>query len=353
MTLPVLHDPLGQEPQPPKTTLTQAAVYATCAVGGVFLLGLGLGHWALLAPAGVIAVLAGERLVQWAWRREGLPSRMDLVFFAMTLCGMTTCFYLLSIILFAAEWKGGQPFGWAGVINDAPPAVTAWPLWFAGQIGLLVGFAYPRWRYRSVIHLVLLGTLVLICAWYACSSFVLELYSGTHMSTFLRRLKHATILAAIPGMPCIGYLLWMVHVYRRRQYDRTPWLFCIGWLLAVVVSVVSRILIAIQHYRALPDEPQECFVATAASRGHRHVVGPRRRDAAGRLETRQLRTLRGFEQDLQAACPHLHRRLRAGYNVLGPWLAGKIDTPLRADVMHLALWPLAVLVRRARPTARR
>jgi hypothetical protein len=300
----------------------------------------------LLAPAGVAAVLAGERLVLWAWRREGLPSQFDLALFAMTLCGMTTCFYLLSVVFFAAEWKGGQPFGWVGVINDAEPAVTAWPLWFAGQIGLLLGFAYPRWRCRSMMHMVLLVTLTAICAWYAGWSFVLELYSDTSMSTFLRRLKHASMLAAIPGLPCIGYLLWIVHVYRRRQYDRTPWLFCIGWLLAVLISIVSRILIAMQYYRSLPDEaPPDCFVATAASRGHRRVVGPRRPASDGRPETRQLHTLRRFEQDLRATCPHLHARLRDGYNVLGPWLAAGVNTPLRADVMHIALLPLAVLAR--------
>lgn len=158
------HDPLSQAPQPRKETARQAAIYMVCAVGGVMLLALGLGHWTLLAPAGVVAVLAGERLVLWAWRREGQPSQLELALLAMTLCGMTTCFYLLSVVLFAAEWKGDSPLGWVGVINDAEPAVTAWPLWFAGQLGLLLGFAYPRWRYRSVMHLVLLGTLVLICA---------------------------------------------------------------------------------------------------------------------------------------------------------------------------------------------
>ena len=84
-----------------------------------------------------------------------------------------------------------------------------------------------------------------------------------------------------------------------------------------------------------PTQPDYCFVATAASRS--------RRSAATRH--RQLRTLRAFESWLRARRPRAHRTIRRHYNVVGPALARRINTPRRADVAHRALSPAERLAR--------
>jgi len=105
---------------------------------------------------------------------------------------------------------------------------------------------------------------------------------------------------------------------------------------------------AIERYAELPPPPEgDCYVATAASRGHARFVGARELAVRGgvRRVTEQLLTLKAGELTLKAAAPELHRALRRAYDRVGPPVARRITTPWRADLAYLTLVPFAVTTR--------
>lgn len=111
---------------------------------------------------------------------------------------------------------------------------------------------------------------------------------------------------------------------------------------AFPVWVLLSIHRGLADYAALPPSEGDCFVATAASRGHRALMG----DGAGSL-TRQLRAFKAGELALAAARPGWHRALRRVYDRCGPMAARRLSGPWRADLAYLLLAPAAALVRLA------
>lgn len=107
-------------------------------------------------------------------------------------------------------------------------------------------------------------------------------------------------------------------------------------------------------YDALPDQPPTCFVVTAASRGHRRIVGPMwlvTRHDETRAANRQLLTFWQLEAVWNSRAPRSHAIFRRLYNRLGPIIARRINSPWLADFVFLVLKPLEMLavitVRRA------
>lgn len=98
-----------------------------------------------------------------------------------------------------------------------------------------------------------------------------------------------------------------------------------------------------QVYESLPNQPPTgCFVVTAASRGHRKVVGPFfeiRRCGQSRQANQQLITLWLFENRWREKFPRSHQNFRRIYNRLGPMLAARIRSPWLADVAFVVLKP--------------
>ena len=119
---------------------------------------------------------------------------------------------------------------------------------------------------------------------------------------------------------------------------------------AVAANLTGALLYSHQLYEALPEETQGCFVVTAASRGHRVVVGPLEvveRHGRRRLANRQLRTFWAFEDRWARRSPASHRAMRRLYGRVGPALARQMRHPLVADLVFVALKPLAWGAQRA------
>lgn len=104
-------------------------------------------------------------------------------------------------------------------------------------------------------------------------------------------------------------------------------------------------------FQALPaTQPEECFVVTAAGRGHHSLVGPffeLERGGVRRRANGQLRAFWRFEAQWQAASPRTHRAFRKFYGRLGPVIAARVTSAWRADLLFLALKPLEYLARAA------
>lgn len=114
------------------------------------------------------------------------------------------------------------------------------------------------------------------------------------------------------------------------------------WSGLGVTAVTLAVLRMNERWAALPEIPHDdCFVATAAARGHPRVVGSvpvRLADGRVLLVTRQLRALKAFELALAALLPHAHRALRLVYDRVGPPVAARLG-PTTATLAWVALLP--------------
>ena len=104
---------------------------------------------------------------------------------------------------------------------------------------------------------------------------------------------------------------------------------------------------ATKAYEKLPDQPPDCFVATAAAEAPCWLTGGQVSRCASGVSfpvTPQLQRLKLGELALWAAAPQLHRRCRTIYDRLGPRLARHLRSPWCAALAWIALEPPSRLV---------
>jgi hypothetical protein len=115
------------------------------------------------------------------------------------------------------------------------------------------------------------------------------------------------------------------------------------WLSAYVAAWRFDILKMYELYAALPPQPPpDCYIATAAARGHPRLVrswAVKRADGKLLRVNTQLQILKCAELALAATCPNVHKPLRKLYDVVGKSLARKIQNPFLADLAYLFLKP--------------
>ena len=109
-------------------------------------------------------------------------------------------------------------------------------------------------------------------------------------------------------------------------------------------------MLSLEEYARLPlEQPTtNCYIATAASRGHTWFVGSRtiRLEDGRRWQVnRQLVVLKTGEIALRVLTPRLHSWLRVVYDRIGPVLARRLGHPILADLAYLALKPIEWLTR--------
>lgn len=129
-----------------------------------------------------------------------------------------------------------------------------------------------------------------------------------------------------------GLVVWQTEPTSGQS---TRWaLVAVACGLLIVLNALAWLptrLLAARAYARLPtQQPEYCFVATAA----------RRSAWSERTNHRQLRTLRAFESLLATRVPTGHKVLRQIYNDTGPCLASGIGSPQVAAVAWLALKPV-------------
>jgi hypothetical protein len=121
------------------------------------------------------------------------------------------------------------------------------------------------------------------------------------------------------------------------------------WLAGYIVAWSLSILKMFEVYEALPTSPPDCYIATAAARGHLNLVG----SYTTHLPTgafcinRQLQTLKCAELALLALTPGIHRLLRKLYDTLGRPASHLIAHPVLADLAYLSLKPFEWITRLA------
>jgi hypothetical protein len=151
------------------------------------------------------------------------------------------------------------------------------------------------------------------------------------------------ILAPCFCITCMGLTAFkLLKTYETNPL--LPWIHSFGWLTwlgGMMAAWQLSILEMFKIYAGLPPQPPDCYIATAAARGHRQVVRSQLVVVqSGQMWVNpQLQILKCAELTLMALTPRLHHLLRALYDVVGYALAKRLTNPFLADLAYLTLKP--------------
>ena len=187
---------------------------------------------------------------------------------------------------------------------------------------------------------VMLVTLLICAAWYT--------YASLFFNRALIGQMTSRLVFAIPlGFACLNYLLFLLLIVRRKRLRPVSLKFVGVWLSSIGATLLANYYLAKQAYEQLPKYRPgngECFIVSAAAKGHPGIVRSRPHPVTGRPVNRQLSVFRTFEFMLQRDFPHCHHCLRCCYNIVGPRIARRIRYRWQADVVYMLLKPCEVLV---------
>jgi hypothetical protein len=137
-------------------------------------------------------------------------------------------------------------------------------------------------------------------------------------------------------------MLWLLKKYEVK-FTIFRGLGLLVWLASYVYALRFNILKMYELYAALPPQPPDCYIATAAARGHPSIVCSSvvELKSGKHLQiNQQLQRLKCFELALMVLSPSLHGLVRRVYDVVGKRLAARIRNPYLADIAYLFLVPV-------------
>lgn len=135
---------------------------------------------------------------------------------------------------------------------------------------------------------------------------------------------------------------WLLK-YHETKLTLARGLGIFAWVSAYAFALRFNILKMFELYNALPTEPPNCYIATAAANGHPRIVRSqevRLTNGKTMRVNRQLQKLKAVEIVLMGVSGTGHRMMRRLYDVIGKRLAERIRNPLLADVAYLILIPV-------------
>lgn len=156
----------------------------------------------------------------------------------------------------------------------------------------------------------------------------------------------AIIIVVAPGWTFLAYGLMSVRLSRSTfKPVAAPLrrLLPIAWISGYTAAWSLAIVQAMDAYTRLPTHAPECYICSAAARGHQRFVRSQTVLGAGASPVRvnqQLHILKMGELVLKAVAPTVHRCLRGCYDRIGPLLARRIRHPFTADLAYLTLKPI-------------
>ena len=246
---------------------------------------------------------------------------------------------------FEADWRGARGGHWLAGVLDGQAGLVLVP--FLLVAGVLFAQALQskdiRRCWATPLAPLALWTAAVICLWYVAAVWFLEFTSPTGGREPLTELL---ILSAFPGVSGLNYAAAALMLRRLEVERAAPGRFLLGWWGSLAGALVAKLLLARSQWQALPvEEPERCFVVSAAAHGHPWLVGSWEHPELGKPVNLQWERYKRFEAALQARFPGAHRRLRRIYAHIGPPVAIAIQgRPWAADLVHLALRPGEVLV---------
>ncbi len=243
----------------------------------------------------------------------------------------------LMVFLFSAaltpEWKGNCPHGWLDCFHLGKLALAPVVLW-----AVISFYVREIWRPTGPLAREYVMGLFLGCG-VAVGCF------GYGAATMRDEAARMIIWLVVPLYTAIWYGIRLVQAHR---HIRPTGLQYLAYLLGSLPFWIGGLLWSRRIFASLPATPPECFVVTAASRGHEKLVGPFTQTlhrGQYRNANQQLIALWNFERLWREQLPQSHRWFRSLYNRMGPAVARHINSPWKADLLYLALKPAEWLAR--------
>jgi hypothetical protein len=236
--------------------------------------------------------------------------------------------FFLSAFL-VPEWRGACRHGWFDCFHLGKLMLTPLVLWATGALYVREVCCVEPPYTRGLVQGLFMGTLV------AGGCFV---YGGVWVCLGVG-VNTPVLWLLVP----LYVALWHgIRLVQALEPSKPAARDCALSLLGSLPLWIGGVFWSQRIFEALPKNPPQCFVVTAASRGHRGLVGPLieiERHGCRRWANRQLVTFWNFEAQWQRHAPTSHAMFRRIYNRLGAALARRIVSPWQADVVYLALKP--------------
>jgi hypothetical protein len=237
--------------------------------------------------------------------------------------------------LMEPDWKGACVHGWLDCFITSKLALTPLVLLATAALYALEILRVENRTARWIVVGIFLGAIVsTICFVFGMVCIGL---GGDALKWFL----------LVPFYVAIWYSVRAVQLIKAAGLDfRT-------YLISFVCSLpfwLASWLWSRSLYASLPDQPDSCFIVTAAGRGHAAFVGTHieiERNGHRVLVNQQLITFWQFENLWRNFAPRSHRIFRCGYNRVGPIIAARIKSPWLADFAYLAIKPLELIAKLA------
>jgi hypothetical protein len=250
----------------------------------------------------------------------------------LTLVGVLLPLIVFGLSAFLVpEWKGGCAHGWGDCFHLGKLALTPFVLWATAALYAVEVCRVTNPTERWIVLGFFFGAMVSsVCLAYGL------VFCGLQMGRLAAWLLVPAYISA-----------W--YNARAIQLMKAASLNPVAFVIASCSSLpfwVGAVVWSRRTYEALPDQNPSCFVVTAATRGHRRLVGPFVQVKHGGhlvLANQQLMTLWQFEAAWRVHAPRSHARFRRAYNLIGPAIARNITSSWIADLAYLALKPAEFL----------
>ncbi len=259
------------------------------------------------------------------WRTAGLA----LLVAIFGVCA--PAFFFLMSGGFQPDWKGASVHGWIGAFHEGKFGLTPLVAWaIAALYAFELGAPEQRDRPWKAVGIFIGATVSIVCLIHG----LLTISPGPIWWGFV-----------VPVYVVVWYAWRSVRCARTGALDPPRGFIS---LLASLPFWIYTVWHTRELYRALPDQPPECFVVSAAARGHAAVVGPLEAvERGGRLlpVNRQLVTFWQFEELWRHRASRGHATFRQIYDVWGYRAAALIRNRWLADAAYCALKPFELAAR--------
>lgn len=233
-------------------------------------------------------------------------------------------FAFFSSALLVPEWKGWCRYGWIDCFHLGKLALSPLVLWAVAAF-----WTFEIWDSRPhprpwIVLGFCFGSLVsTICLAHGILTLGLEFYWGL-------------------WIPLYTAVLYSVRSFRLAGISRTSWRFYLWSLVGSIPCWIFSVILSKRLYLQLPDQHPDCFVVSAAMRGHQTITGPfYLYNHGGRIRQAniQLITFWRLEALWAKSSPATHRSFRQLYNCLGPVAASLIGPRWAGDLAYFFLKP--------------
>lgn len=216
--------------------------------------------------------------------------------------------------------------------------------WGIGWVATLLA---RRYRRRAVWALAIVALLV------TAAAAMWAVFSVTGFPDLAAGLLVLCLFCSTPwAVASYATVAWSVvrrSGLRRLRFSLGQLLAVLTWVAGYLAAWRTAVHLMLQEYARLPTTPpDDCYVCTAAARGHRRLVGGEEYPGPDGTTARvndQMRRLKAAELALRSVVPGAHRACRRIYDRWGPPLAAALVHPILADLAYVSLKPSEWLAR--------